>query len=416
MALFQPQADGTFVVGIEPAVRAWIVEMAEALEETMGTDNPDIKRLFPTAYPHDPERDAGYQIFARGQQIERKHSAIETMRATVDSETFTSEELAAWLGIVNDIRLVLGTRLDVSEDDRRIRKKDPNAEAHLLYRQLGLIMEYMVDAASYTLESLANLLSAVVDGQQSAVVNLFDDEPLLTAQRGGRLVGTDNVKAWVRESTAWLASLDASAETTTIVSTETGVAHDAVVWISVDNQKVDLPVVVIGDRPSPDHGFTSIRVYHSTWQYADRDTDMPTGLTIDPEKSGFDLSPPSILQVPDIVSDFLHNLESAKFDQVRAMFADHAMVRPASGDRFVVKANEADDEFFAQLFDRDRLAKIQLTGIVDDGVSAVFEYQVRADLWQGSGVGIIERSTEGKIAAARIAGNGRQARPNQPKL
>lgn len=413
MALFQPQADGTFVVGIEPAVRAWIVEMAEALEETMGTDNPDIKRLFPTAYPHDPERDAGYQVFARGQQIERKHSAIETMRATVDSKTFTPEELSAWLGIVNDIRLVLGTRLDVSEDDRRIRRKDPNAEAHLLYRQLGLIMEYMVDAASYTLESLANLLPAVVDAQQSAVVNLFDDEPLLIAQRGGKLVGADSVKAWVRESTAWLASLDASVETTTIVSTETSVAHDAVIWINVDNHKIDLPVVVIGDRPSPDHGFTSIRVYHSTWQYADGGTEAGSGTTADPGKSEFGLSHPDIIGVPDIVRHFIHHLESAEFDAVRTMFADNAIVRPASGDRFTAKGNEASDEFLGQLFDRDRLAKIQLMGIVDDGTSVVFEYQVRSDLWLGSGVGIIEQSTDGKISAIRIAGNGRRATPNQ---
>ena len=69
--LFEPQDDGRFAVHLAPDAKQGILSLAEELEQLQSTDRPETRRLFPTAYPDDPERDAGYQIFARDQLIER---------------------------------------------------------------------------------------------------------------------------------------------------------------------------------------------------------------------------------------------------------------------------------------------------------------------------------------------------------
>lgn len=149
--LFRPTADNRFAVELAPEAREWIVAMAGDLEDLLEADTDDTKRLFPTAYPDDPELDAGYQILARQQLIDGRREAIETMRASLDAEVITGEQLTAWMGIVNDLRLVLGTRLDVGEEDDDIDYDDPDAHAHAVYHQLGVLLSEIVDAMSTTL-------------------------------------------------------------------------------------------------------------------------------------------------------------------------------------------------------------------------------------------------------------------------
>lgn len=147
---FRARSDGTFRVDLPEETRQVILDLAESLEELVSQDLPEIRRLFPTAYPDDPERDAGYQVFARDQLVAQRVQAAETIRATVDNSTLTSEEFSTWMGAVNDARLVLGTRLDVSEDDE-LDLSQPDFELHLLYHQLGVVLHYMVEAMTGTL-------------------------------------------------------------------------------------------------------------------------------------------------------------------------------------------------------------------------------------------------------------------------
>lgn len=149
--MFVPHPDGRFEVALPTDTRLGILALAEQLEELQSTDQPETKRLFPAAYPDDPERDAGYQIFARDQLIEKRREAVAVIRSTVDQEFFTGEELAAWMGILNDLRLVLGTMLDVAEDDHDIDPESPDFDSQLLYRLLGEIVHDMVEALTTSL-------------------------------------------------------------------------------------------------------------------------------------------------------------------------------------------------------------------------------------------------------------------------
>ncbi|MGF1595411.1 MAG: DUF2017 family protein [Acidimicrobiales bacterium] len=154
--LFKPLGlddDGrvVFAVRLAPEARSWLIGLADQLEQLLETDADDTRRLFPTAYPDDPELDAGYQILARQQLIDQRRAAIESMRRTVDSEVMDDEALGAWMGIVNDLRLVLGTRLDMGEDDHDLDRDDPEIETKLLYHELGGLLAEIVDALSSAL-------------------------------------------------------------------------------------------------------------------------------------------------------------------------------------------------------------------------------------------------------------------------
>ena len=59
----------------------------------------------------------------------------------------TEEEAAAWLGVLNDLRLALGVRLDITEDfDGDVDAADPRAPALRLLSYLGWLEEQLLDA------------------------------------------------------------------------------------------------------------------------------------------------------------------------------------------------------------------------------------------------------------------------------
>lgn len=121
-----------------------IAEMRELLD----TDDPSLRRLYPTAYHDDPQRDAEYQILARSELTDRRHQCLDTMEETVGAKALSPEQVAAWMQGVNQIRLVLGTRLDLDEDDDGFDPDDPDAPARAVYAYLGLLLDQFVEAAS----------------------------------------------------------------------------------------------------------------------------------------------------------------------------------------------------------------------------------------------------------------------------
>lgn len=146
------KSDGTFTFDFDQNLLDAIVLFANQLSEGLGEDSPSLTRLFPTAYADDPEKDAGYQVLARDELIEGRREAVEIMMRTVDSPVLTFAEISAWMGICNDLRLVLGTQLEISEDDTEILpESDPLAPTMELYRILGYVVSDIVDALSGSL-------------------------------------------------------------------------------------------------------------------------------------------------------------------------------------------------------------------------------------------------------------------------
>lgn len=145
---------GRFALRISGAERDVLRSLPPQLRRLM-TDqdagaNPDLRRLFPTAYPDDPEKAAEYDAMVRDDLVAERLAAIDVMERTIDSDRLSEEELLAWLSSINDLRLVLGTRLDVQEDlsELDVPPDDPRAESLALYAYLSILEEDAVAALS----------------------------------------------------------------------------------------------------------------------------------------------------------------------------------------------------------------------------------------------------------------------------
>lgn len=126
-------------------------QLRQLLAVGASENDPSLTRLFPTAYANDPERDAGYHALVRDELLERRFAALDTVESTLDAADggeVSGEALSAWMRAANDLRLVLGTRLDVGEDDDpgSIDPDDPDASAWAIYHYLGMLVAVIVDA------------------------------------------------------------------------------------------------------------------------------------------------------------------------------------------------------------------------------------------------------------------------------
>jgi hypothetical protein len=118
------------------------------LRELLGTDDPAVGRLFPPAYQEDTERQAEYESLVSPELSRERLDALGVMERTIDATHLTEDEVTAWLGSVNDLRLVLGTRLEVTEDtyEEGVPDDDPRSPGFALYAYLGWLEEQIVDA------------------------------------------------------------------------------------------------------------------------------------------------------------------------------------------------------------------------------------------------------------------------------
>jgi hypothetical protein len=110
---------------------------------------PALRRLFPPAYvdPDDQEAEAEYQALMQDELLASRRAALDVLEATATRDRLDEGELLSWMTALNQLRLVLGTRLDVSEDDPPFPDPDdPTAALHEVYHYLGVLLEAVLDA------------------------------------------------------------------------------------------------------------------------------------------------------------------------------------------------------------------------------------------------------------------------------
>jgi hypothetical protein len=120
--------------------------------------DPALARLFPDAYSDDPEAAAEFRRYTQselGAERRRRASVAVSSLARVPGGgrlSLSEKEALAWLGALNDMRLVLGTRLEITEDDQEpgqdFGPDDPRAAYVPVYYYLGYLQETLVEALS----------------------------------------------------------------------------------------------------------------------------------------------------------------------------------------------------------------------------------------------------------------------------
>jgi Domain of unknown function (DUF2017) len=143
---------GHVVVELDEHERQILVDLVDQLRTLLmsGTE-PSLRRLFPIAYPNDEHHEREYQSLVQGALLEHRLATLDVFEATLPASSITVAELESWMGALNDLRLVLGTLLDVSEDETDFDPEADNAFGYAIYHFLGGLLEQAVDVLFSTL-------------------------------------------------------------------------------------------------------------------------------------------------------------------------------------------------------------------------------------------------------------------------
>jgi hypothetical protein len=160
---FMPRGHGALDVRLSTGEAEAIRRAAmDILVELNDTTDPGLCRLFPPAYKDDPKREEEFEVMTRDDLLIRKRNAAEAVVKSIDkgktkkgtwSARLDDEAAQAWLALMNDARLILGTRLDVTEDmePEPLPSEDPDAQQYNMYLYLGALESALVDALMFGL-------------------------------------------------------------------------------------------------------------------------------------------------------------------------------------------------------------------------------------------------------------------------
>lgn len=133
--------------------REVVAHLLDELRELMTDGDPTapaLARLFPVAHRDDPEQEAEYQRLMRDELVASRVAAIERLTGVLRQPgrkvSLDDPGLSDLMQTVNGVRLVLGTMLDVQEDDES-EPLDLTPE-HALYAYLSWMLDACVAAAS----------------------------------------------------------------------------------------------------------------------------------------------------------------------------------------------------------------------------------------------------------------------------
>ncbi len=153
----------------ESAVAATERDPLEVLLDFSGPttepEDPVLRRLFPNAYRGDDEAAGEFRRFTEGTLRDGKARAAGTIidvleeaglpaeptgeDLTIDVE-LDEETALVWMRSLTDLRLALGTRLEVEDGDEdywhSLPEEDPRAQAHHIYEWLGFLQETLVQS------------------------------------------------------------------------------------------------------------------------------------------------------------------------------------------------------------------------------------------------------------------------------
>ncbi|MEQ1701295.1 MAG: DUF2017 family protein [Ilumatobacteraceae bacterium] len=158
--MHQPDFERTeagYVIGLDIEEKELIGRLVAELRALLLADDPATepvkRRLFPPAYhlADDREADIEYQRLMREELVASRLSALQFVDDALTSGAPLSEEgMHGLLQSLNAVRLVLGTLLDISEEDDAddFDDDDPMVGEYHLYQYLSHLLDAAVQVVS----------------------------------------------------------------------------------------------------------------------------------------------------------------------------------------------------------------------------------------------------------------------------
>ncbi|MEM9040467.1 MAG: DUF2017 family protein [Actinomycetota bacterium] len=139
--------------------RAIVLRLLGEMRSLLRGDDPDdtaknlLHRLFPPAFPDDEEKEAEYQRLMRTELVASRAATIDDVARVLgddDTDTLNESEVVSFMQAVNATRVVLGTMLDVGEDDDIATLGDEATPEHHLYGYLSWLLDWTVTSLDDT--------------------------------------------------------------------------------------------------------------------------------------------------------------------------------------------------------------------------------------------------------------------------
>jgi len=128
-----------------------LVRQMRALLKESESEDPVHKRLFPSAY-EDNEDSESFRDMTSGDLTSMKLEALDVVDEAVGRRdkgitTLSQEEGEAWVRALTDMRLAIGTRLEVTEETMSVEPEpdDPAAAPLQILHWLGWLQESIID-------------------------------------------------------------------------------------------------------------------------------------------------------------------------------------------------------------------------------------------------------------------------------
>ena len=114
---------------------------------TEAPGDPAVARLFPSAYVDDEDAAADFRRYTepdlRTEKIANLKKVVQSLDGEFEKLELTAEQTNAWLRSLNDLRLVLGTRLGITNEREDELDDDPGFH---LYDYLTYLQGTLIDA------------------------------------------------------------------------------------------------------------------------------------------------------------------------------------------------------------------------------------------------------------------------------
>lgn len=125
-------------------------------ESTKAPEDPALARLFPDGYREDDAASGDFRRYTEASLREGKDRDALVVLATLEGAgadaVLTADEARAWLRTLNDLRLALGTRLEITEDGHErfenLDEDDPDYVMVVTYDWLTQLQDGLVHCLS----------------------------------------------------------------------------------------------------------------------------------------------------------------------------------------------------------------------------------------------------------------------------
>jgi hypothetical protein len=141
--------NGAYVLNLDPRERELLGQILGDMRALLSleADDPRVRRLYPAAYADD-EKQEEYRRLTHEELKSSRLANVDAVEASLAAEVLSADQLTAWMQAINALRLVLGTLLDITDDDQELSfdPEGPEARSQALYGYLGALLDEIVDA------------------------------------------------------------------------------------------------------------------------------------------------------------------------------------------------------------------------------------------------------------------------------